>query len=110
MMKISEDEAIAAALLDLAERIDVDEVEIEVSEVRTMIWQDTSLGCPQPGMMYAQVIQKGLLICLSVDEELYFYHSKDGEEPFLCENSPFASPHTTPTIDDLIPPGNGNTY
>ena len=108
MMKISEDEAIAAALLDLAERMDIDEMEIEVREVRTMIWQDTSLGCPPPGMMYAQVMQKGLLICLNVDEELYFYHSKAGDEPFLCENSPFATVHTVPTVDDLTAPPDSN--
>ncbi len=37
--------------------VSVDEIEI-VNSVRTE-FSDSSLGCPQPGMMYAQVITEG---------------------------------------------------
>jgi len=46
-------------------------------------WSDTSLGCPRPGMFYAQVITPGYLITLEVKGEKYEYHT-DLERIILC--------------------------
>jgi len=53
-------EAVIAFLLPLlAERLDVDVKALTVVEIAPVSWSDTSLGCPQPGMMYAQMITPG---------------------------------------------------
>jgi len=92
------------AKADLAERLSIPAEKINPVETKAVIWPDSSLGCPQPGMVYAQVQVEGLLIRLGVGKEIYFYHSGEGEDPFLCESiSPFF-PKSTPKNDELIPP------
>jgi len=63
------------ARADLAERKGIDKEEIVVVEVVEVDWPDTSLGCPEPGMMYLQVITPGYIILLSYAGEIYRYHS-----------------------------------
>ncbi len=38
-------------------------------------WSDSSLGCAQPGMLYAQVITKGYKIVLKVGNINYQFHT-----------------------------------
>jgi hypothetical protein len=97
-------EVAALAVQDLAARLSVPAEQIQVREVRAVTWPDASLGCPQPGMMYAQVTQDGLLIRLSVGEEMYFYHSGSDQKPFLCEQLGEVIPNLTPKADELLPP------
>jgi hypothetical protein len=77
---------IAQAKQDLAQRLDIDPDQIEVVEAKAVVWPDSSLGCPQPGMAYLQVLQDGLLIRLKVGDKIYNYHSGGNRPPFLCEN------------------------
>lgn len=74
------------AKADLVDRLFIDPDQIEVVEVRAVVWPDGSLGCPQPGMAYIQVQREGLLIRLRVDKRLFSYHSGGGRPPFLCED------------------------
>lgn len=60
---------------DLAKRLNIRETNIEVSRIIPTEWPDSSLGYAEPGMMYAQVITPGFVIMLSVDDDLYEYHS-----------------------------------
>ena len=73
---------------DLARRLAVPADQIELVEVRDVVWPDKGLGCPQPGMAYLQVQVDGLLIRLRAGGRLYEYHSGGDRPPFLCENSP----------------------
>lgn len=66
---------VALAIEDLADRLEILPDAIEVVEVMQVDWADTSLGCPEPRMMYAQVITPGFLIQLKVGEQVYDYHS-----------------------------------
>ena len=77
----------ALAVDDLAQRLGVPADQIAVDEVSAVTWPDASLGCPQPDMMYAQVLTEGLLISLSVGGETYAYHSGGNQSPFLCEQT-----------------------
>ena len=65
----------AMAKEDLARRLDVSIQQIEVLSAEYVEWPDASLGCPQPGMMYAQVITPGYRIILSASGENYEYHT-----------------------------------
>jgi hypothetical protein len=73
------------ALEDLAERLNVDIRQIVVIEAELVVWPDASLGCPQPGMVYTQVLVDGTLIRLSVADQEYEYHGGGWTDPFLCE-------------------------
>jgi hypothetical protein len=73
------------AVQDLAERLAIDENQIEVLQVKSVVWPDASLGCPKLGMVYKQVPQDGILIRLQAESRSYEYHGGGGREPFLCE-------------------------
>ena len=71
---------------DLAARLGVKATQIDVVEVKEVEWPDTSLGCPQPGMMYAQVITPGYRITLDASDKRYAYHGTGDGPPELCEH------------------------
>lgn len=77
--------AVERAKEDLANRKGIDEEQITVISVEVVNWPDTSLGCPQPGMMYAQVITPGYRILLSYGGQTYQYHSDRGDHVVYCE-------------------------
>ena len=85
------------AKTDLAQRTGVPVEEITLYEFHLMTWPDASLGCPQPGMAYAQVTQDGYLIMLQAGLGIYNYHGGGYPDrgPFLCENG---------MGDKIIPP------
>jgi hypothetical protein len=95
---------IIQAKQDLAERLGIATDQIELLSYEEVVWPDSSLGCPQPGMAYAQVTQEGLLIRLGVGREMYFYHSGGAQAPFLCEQTSQIVPEFTPKYDELLPP------
>jgi hypothetical protein len=59
--------AVDAALQDAANHLGVPRARLRVVRVEERQWPDASLGCPQPGQMYAQVITPGYLLVI-VDE------------------------------------------
>ena len=68
-------EVISKSKSDLAQRLNVTLDEITVHSLTEVEWNDTSMGYPELGMAYAQVITPGYLIVFSVDNSLYRYHS-----------------------------------
>jgi hypothetical protein len=74
-----------AAITDLAQRLSIPETEIKVVSVESVEWPDASMGCPQPGMMYAQVISPGYLVILEAGGRSYRYHG-GRNAMFLCTN------------------------
>lgn len=94
------EQLIEQARQDLARRLDLDAAGIEVERAEAVVWPDGSLGCPQPGMVYTQVLQDGYRILLRVDKEIYAYHGGGSRGPFLCEGG----------SDDMLlpPPGLGD--
>jgi hypothetical protein len=83
---------------DLAGRLKVPMEEIELVSVEEVVWPDTSLGCPQPGMVYLQVLQEGSWIQLIYDGQVYSYHSGGMRDLFLCEQTNEGN-YTSPKID-----------
>ena len=108
---------IPVAVADLAERLGLSESEIEVTAAYLVTWPDASLGCPEPGMQYAQVVTDGAVIELKADEMTYSYHMGGSRyRPFLCETPGSIPPRdqTGTTLDvgglnpdptdELVPP------
>ena len=69
---------------DLAGRLNVRPDQIKSVSAEPLMWPDTSLGCPQPGMMYAQVVTPGYRILLEHEGREYDYHAGRGRV-LLCE-------------------------
>jgi hypothetical protein len=103
-MNLGHSDVAAAAQADLAERLSIAVDQIKVLEMRAVTWPDPSLGCPQPGRVYAQVTHEGWLIRLGVGDETYFYHSGSDQKPFLCKQLSQIIPNMPPKVDELIPP------
>lgn len=76
--------SVKLAKADLARRLDVDVDQIQVLAVEEVVWRDSSLGCPQPGMFYTQAWIDGILIRLQVGDSFYDYHGGGDRAPFLC--------------------------
>jgi hypothetical protein len=73
------------AVADLAARLQREPGEITTRSAVLIVWPDASLGCPQPGMQYAQVQTDGSQIVLELDGVPYDYHAGGDTTPFLCE-------------------------
>lgn len=74
------------AARDLAARLDVDLNVIKVLSIQFMEWPDGGLGCPFPGMEYAQVVTPGYRIVLSYEGEVYIYHTNAEGQIVLCQD------------------------
>ena len=66
------------AVADLAKQLGIATESITVRSVEAVEWSDASLGCPEPGMMYAQVITPGYRIVLEANGQSYEYHTGSG--------------------------------
>jgi hypothetical protein len=79
-----EDRTIAdKAVRALADHLDIPVSAITVDSVRAIEWSDSSIGCPQPGQAYLQVITPGHRISLRVGEKLYTVNEANGRA-FVC--------------------------
>ncbi len=67
--------AVMAAVRALAEQLDIPPEAIAVAAWEPVDWPDTSLGCPEPGMMYAQVIVPGYVVFLEARGETFRVHT-----------------------------------
>lgn len=80
------DEASQAAVDDLAERLGVDAATITAGPLEQVTWPDGSIGCPEAGKMYTQMLEDGRRLILTVDGTEYAYHGKGDEPLFYCAN------------------------
>ena len=64
-----------AARHDLAGRLGVPDSEISFIASETRVFGDGSLGCPDPGVMYAQVQVEGWVLTFGHNDRRYTYHT-----------------------------------
>lgn len=75
------------AIKDLVQRLGLDDASaVQVRSVKRVDWPNPGLGCPEPDMMYAQVITPGYLVVLAVAGETYEYHTDTGTRLVLCRD------------------------
>lgn len=74
---------IEKATSDLSTKLDIDPSVIRVVNVSERDWGDTSLGCPEKGKMYAEVITPGYEITLEAIGNEYIYHA-GGKSVVTC--------------------------
>jgi len=68
------DELLAAVLADAASRSGLDASTFVVASGEAVDWADSSLGCPEPGMGYMQVITPGYRVVLTSGATSLEYH------------------------------------
>lgn len=70
----------------LAEELGTSAEQIEVLSVEMYEWPDASLGCPEPGKAYAQVITPGYRVILEAAGRKYELHTDEtGRNVVICE-------------------------
>lgn len=72
------------AINDLARRESISPAHIELVSFEEVVWPDSSLGCPHPGMRYRQVPEDGAKIVLRFSGGERVYHSGGSRPPFWC--------------------------
>ena len=91
LSELNETEAALAtrAIDDLAATTGVDPASITLVSIEPVEWRDSSLGCPQPDMMYAQMLTPGYRIVLSTGDETVEYHTTtNADGPMVhCEET-----------------------
>jgi hypothetical protein len=84
-------------LKDLVERTGAAPADVILIQAQAVIWNDGSLGCPQPGIFYTQALVKGYWVVFEINGQKYNYRASGSGYFFLCENeSPPISPPGTP--------------
>lgn len=77
--------AVDAAKAALAQEIGVKPEQIAVVSVEPVEWGDSSMGCPQPGRVYLQVITPGYRVVLEAQGQRYEYHTDSGKNAARCK-------------------------
>ncbi len=67
--------AVDAALVDAASHLGVPRDQLRLESVQPQQWPDSSLGCPQPGEMYSQIVTPGFLIVITSGASRLEYHT-----------------------------------
>ena len=106
-------ELVEKSKADLSKRLEVSPDTIRIAEAQAVTWPDGSLGCPQPGQVYAQVLTPGYWIVLEADDKQYPYHTDETGQLVLCIKDPSVDrgtneplpviPVNPDEIDDGIP-------
>lgn len=80
------------AISELAEELNVPSDEILLISAQSVVWSDSSLGCPQPDMNYLMVLTEGYRVVLAVDDEPHYYHANQRGYGIFCEspNPPYS--------------------
>ncbi len=69
----------------LADELEVDEGDFKLHSSEGMGWSDASLGCPQEGMFYAQVLTSGYKLVFDLAGTSYAVHTNsDGSHMVVC--------------------------
>jgi hypothetical protein len=79
--------AVQAVVADAAAHLGISPDQIQVQQVESRQWPDSSLGCPQPGQMYSQIVTPGYLIVISGAGKRLEYHTNTRSEVVLCQES-----------------------
>ncbi len=78
-----QERAITAARRQLAQTV-TNANDVVIVSVTAEEWPDSALGCPQPGMMYQQVITPGYLVVLKTAGKLHSVHTDTSGRAVVC--------------------------
>jgi hypothetical protein len=79
----AQDDAVALAKKTLAAELESAAADAELEKVEAVEWPDTSLGCPEKGKMYAQMITPGYRVLLKANGRTHEVHV-GGSRAVIC--------------------------
>jgi hypothetical protein len=79
--------AVDAARQAAATHLGIGPDQLQVSQVEPHQWPDSSLGCPQPGQLYSQIVTPGFLVMLTSGSHQLEYHTDMRSRVVLCHES-----------------------
>ncbi|NIR96432.1 MAG: hypothetical protein GWO08_23200, partial [Gammaproteobacteria bacterium] len=79
-------ELIDQILSDLEKQTDMSADSFAVIQAQAVVWNDGSLGCPEPGQFYTQATVNGYQVIIEVNNKKYDYHASESGYFILCEN------------------------
>lgn len=88
---VARDRAVATARAALAERQGLKLEQVVVDNASLREWPDASLGCPEKGKLYAQVVTPGYRVLLRVGKTLHVVHVA-GPSAVVCGRALAAAP------------------
>jgi hypothetical protein len=71
---------------DLARRLGVTESDLQVMTVQPVVWDDSSLGCPQPERAYLPAQTPGIRVVFQYARKPYQYHGSERGDFVYCEH------------------------
>ncbi len=72
------------AATNLAKDLNIAPDQVEIRSVEQREWSDSSLGCPEPGRAYMQVITPGYKVILFANGREYEYHTNMQNMAIRC--------------------------
>lgn len=82
-----------AVVADAARRFQVAESAVVVTRAEQVTWPDGSLGCPQPGRMYTQMLVPGYRLVAKTAQGEFLYHADARGNLATCAVALRKSPH-----------------
>lgn len=71
---------------NLSQRLSISVSEINLIDAQEVVWSDSSLGCPDPSLMYMQVLIPGYLIRLQALGLEFEFHTNKTNAVIYCSN------------------------
>jgi hypothetical protein len=71
---------------DLAQRLGTPSSVFQVLAVQSVVWDDSSLGCPQPERAYLPAQTPGVRVVFGYQGKAYQYHGSDRGNFVYCEH------------------------
>lgn len=71
---------------DLQQRLGTPTSAFQVLNVQSVVWDDSSLGCPQPGLAYLPAQTPGVRVVFGYEGKSYQYHGSDRGNFVYCEH------------------------
>ena len=93
----AEPEVARLAIDALAADLQIARDGIQIDTIRAVEWRDSSVGCPQPGRSYMQVITPGHKVTLRANGQIHVVHEAKGSA-IVCHNAS-AMGSLTPTME-----------
>jgi hypothetical protein len=92
---ISATPPIQAVMIDAVHQTGLSADHLKVASVEQVTWPDGSLGCPEPDLMYTQMLVPGYRIRIDADGKTLEYHTDKRGTLLLCPLER-AKPPTSP--------------
>jgi hypothetical protein len=86
------DEMMGKIIDDLLTRIAANRTDIKVLHAESLVWNDGSLGCGQPGQVYTQALVPGYHIILDHEGQSFDYRATEKGYFMLCERPTITRP------------------